>query len=220
MAAVGLPYGAVQASGVSSLPGFPSVVGDQVTLYRIGGAVGLQYSDFGEWMTGQQLVTTTTTSGTTTALVSSYGFYGVGVPTPTSQMPTTGTALYTGSAIGVLGYTPTGAKSQSIIPVTGVADIDADFATGALSGGIVGLRGSPAVGTPPALNNVVFTGTISGNTFSGTTGAGTNTGNISLTGAAGAFGGGFYGPNAKEITGTFSLAGSGIQLIGSFGAHK
>ncbi len=215
--AVAVPYGTIQASAVASVPGFPSIPGDQVTLYRVGGAVGLQYSDFGEWTTGQ------VASATPNTVNSSYGVYGVGVATPTGQMPTTGTALYTGSAIGVVGYKAnTTATTTTVATVTGVADVNVNFGTKAVTGGIVGLRSPSAGGNPAYLNDVLFTGTLAGNSFSGTTAAGTNTGNIDLTGATGKFGGGFYGPNAKEITGTFSLtaATNGSQLIGSFGAHK
>jgi len=210
-AATLLPYGTTQASAISSVPGFPSVQGDQVTLYRVGGNVGLQYSDFGEWATGQQ-----TASGTTN-LVSSYGVYGVGVATPTSQMPTTGSALYTGSAIGVLGY-KAASGSTVMATVTGVTELTANFASGAVTGGIYGVRS----GTSTATDILFNAGTIKGNSFAGTTAVGTNSAGIALTGATGTFGGGFYGPNAKEITGTFSLSGgaSNIQLIGAFGAHK
>jgi len=213
-ATTSLPFGTTQASAVSSVPGFPSIAGDQVTLYRVGGNVGLQYSDFGEWATGQQTVT----AATGTTLVSSYGVYGVGVATPTAQMPTTGTALYTGSAIGVLGYKPATATSTVVTNITGVTELTANFASGALTGGIYGVRASPAY----YVNDILLTGTIKGNGFSGGATVGGYAGSIDLTGVTGTFGGGFYGPNAKEITGTFSLSGgtNGVTVIGAFGAHK
>lgn len=211
--ATGLPYGTVQAVGVSTAPGFPSIAGDSVTLFRVGGNVGLQYSDFGEWATGQQTVAGIVTS--------SYGVYGVGVATPAAQVPTSGSALYTGSAIGVLGYNIAGTGSAFIITnVTGVTELTANFAVNTLTGGVFGLRTAGGAD----MNDITFKGSITGNTFAGTTAAGTSARNIDLTGGAGKFGGGFFGPNAKEIAGTFSLSGgtggTGAQLIGAFGAHK
>jgi len=217
-AATSLPYGTTQATAVSSIPGFPSVPGDQVTLYRVGGNVGLQYSDFGEWATGQQTVT----GASGTSVVSSYGVYGVGVATPTSQMPTTGSALYTGSAVGELSYKPVvtggGTAVTNVTPFTGVTQLTANFASATMTGGVFGVRAGGF-----DVTNILFTGgTITGNSFTGSAGGGTNGAAIALTGATGTFAGGFYGPNAKEITGTFSLSGgtNSVALIGAFGAHK
>ena len=102
--------------------------------------------------------------------------------------------------------------------ITGVAELTANFASATMTGGIYGVRS----GTADVTDILFPSGTITGTSFGGGATVGTNSAGISLAGAAGTFGGGFYGPGAKEITGTFSLSGGGlgIQLIGAFGAHK
>jgi hypothetical protein len=218
-----MPLGTQVATATGSVPGYPGITGDVVTLYRIGPAVGLQYSDFGEWKTAPE----STATNTTTASV---GVYAVGVATPKSQMPTTGSAVYTGLTYGqVASATGTGNSATSVNnDFSGVVSLTANFATAALTGSLSGLRTTYA-GSPTWINDIDLSGTISGSTFSGTATAGTNAGNVyNITGTTGKFGGGFYGPNAKEIAGTFSLSGTGsnggtqsnTQMIGSFGAHK
>jgi hypothetical protein len=65
-------------------------------------------------------------------------------------------------------------------------------------------------------------GRISGDGYIGQTiaTATPTSGGIDLFGATGRFGGRFFGPNAAETGGSFTLQTPDINLIGSFGAKR
>ena len=201
-----LPFGTQEASATSIVAGSPPTASNQVTMYRMGAAVGLQYSDFGVWQT-----TAVTPAGAAAGtLKSSFGLYGTGVATPTSQMPTTGSALYTGTAYGVMQVTPTGGGQTYVSALTAPISLTANFAAATMTGSITPISYQLADGLTTAgttVQTIALAGTITGAGFAGT--ATYNT-------ATGTFGGGFYGPNAKEIAGTFTVG----TAVGAFGAHK
>jgi hypothetical protein len=65
-------------------------------------------------------------------------------------------------------------------------------------------------------------GRIGGGGYSGQTiaTATPNSGGVDLFGGTGRFGGRFFGPNAEETGGSFTLQTPDINLIGSFGAKR
>jgi hypothetical protein len=181
------------------------------TLSDVGATANLSYSTFGQW---------NVSTGTTT---NSIGFYSVGSPTPVANVPTTGSATYTGGATGVAVLN----ASNTGYPFNGTATLNAVFSSETITGAVTNINAysiaqpSNSVGT---LNDIDFTaGTISGNGFAGTASTSSTAGTAATTsGATGTFRGNFYGPAAQEAGGTFSLTNSSpsISISGSFGTHK
>jgi hypothetical protein len=181
------------------------------TLNDVSATANLNYSSFGQW--------SISTAGSTM----STGFYGVGSPTPTASVPTTGSANYSGVAIGVAVLN----QSSTGYLFNGIATLSAIFSSNTISGGISNIKAFTAgqsntpVGT---LNAVNFTGgTISGNGFAGSASTSSPAGTAAdISGASGTFRGNFFGPAAQEAGGTFSLSNTTTNAIisGSFGTHK
>ena len=159
---------------------------------------GWSYQSYGVWMTGQGV------GGTVGAIT--YG-------TPTTVLPTTGTASFVGNAAAI--YT-----SPNGLSAFATANMNANVDFGALTvqwGTSNTMLGNSAVAknvtsmtAAPQLNaNGLLT--ISGTQFTGAA----QTNNLNLNGQAT---GQFYGPNATEIGGTFGLKGNGVEsLVGAFG---
>ncbi|MGH6956896.1 MAG: transferrin-binding protein-like solute binding protein [Caulobacteraceae bacterium] len=141
------------------------------------------------------------------------GFALIGYQTPTSSMPTTGSATYSGVG-NVTGsdFWPAGA----ILSLTGDGSLTANFATGAVSGSMTGIK----VAQNP-WNNVTITGSISGDTFSGATSSGPTGGTgYEMNNGTGSISGGFYGPNANEVGAVWTLSDGFSSAIGVFGAPQ
>ena len=152
--------------------------------------------------------------------VADMGFGVSGYQTPASGVPTSGTATYlaTGGASGNV-VVPSGVGA-----VKGDVAVNANFATGALSGSLTNMTvGAGAAAAP--WNSVSLSGSLSGATLSGTTAAATSpSGSFSLgAGATGTFNGALYGPNGQELGAVWSLhdsTGGGKSALGLFGATK
>lgn len=177
-----------------------------------GAASTLTYSTYGTWV-----------EESSTSIPLTVGTLIAGVATTTAQMPTTGTATYSGNATGIALNSVTSAAATI---ESGTVALSANFAANSLTGSIsamvtrsIGNENGPA-GT---INGLTFSGgTISGNSFSGTAAAAAATGTptVLITGATGTFGGKFYGPAAAEALGSFNLTGTGINVFGVFGTKK
>ena len=161
------------------------------------------YQTFGIWETGRG-----TGSGTAGAI-------SVGAATAGSSIPTSGSATYSGD-FGGAAVLANGADWIT----TGTATAVADFANRSLafsttnSKYLVPIASSPSW-TPQSSKNMSGTLTYSAgtNSFSGSV--------TDVSGVSGTATGKFYGPNAEELGGVFSLAGSGTQVhSGAFGAKK
>jgi hypothetical protein len=148
---------------------------------------------------------------------------GVGVSgyqTPASGVPVSGTATYlaTGGASGNV-VVPAGVGA-----VKGDVTVNANFATGAVTGSLTNMNvGTGAAATP--WNNVSLSGSLSGATISGTTAAATSpSGGFSFgASATGTFNGALYGPNGQELGAVWSLhdsTGGGKSALGLIGATK
>jgi len=206
----------------------PVATGNFVVVDKFGHSQGLQDTEYGIWLESNSNVVANFTTPT------SAGTFAVGIPT--SIMPTTGTANYTGGAAGTV-VTPNVNGEFA-----GTAKLTANFANngGTITGTISGSSASTTVPIPfSAANNGVGAGTINpitltggtiaGNAFSGTATAiagnpVASTVDITPGNANGAFGGTFNGVSAAEISGTFHLSsGSGVgatNVIGAFGAKQ
>lgn len=176
-------------------------------------SAGLSSSTFGTWSVNDS------NNNTVGA-----GFFSNGSVTPTTSMPTTGTASYTGSAVGAVDLTSTGA----VYTFGGTASLNANFGSNSITGGITGNQAystGNSSGNPTAagtINDINLTGgTISGNAFSGTATASSTAGTAgNIAGSSGTFRGNFYGSSAQEVGGTFNMTGTNAIVGGSFGAHK
>lgn len=158
----------------------------------------------------------------------SYGVFAAGLRTG-GDRPATGTATYSGAASG---YISTSAGNRHSF--TSRATLSADFGANTISGGLSNLattqiraQGLTVMSRPRGTaNDIQFSaGTISGTTFSGTAKvldapAGAVNPSVNILGAAGNFGGLFYGPGAAEAAGSLALTGAGVNVIGAFGAAK
>ncbi len=185
--------------------------------------VGLQYAGFGVWSLNPCAVNASCTpvyAGTIAG-----GQPGV---SETAVMPTTGTATYSGGAVGYV-VQPAAINSNNAGQFYGDVNLTANFATNALSGSITGINaysvnnggsGQTLLGT---INSIGLNATISGSAYAGnatvTGSAGTA---FDISGATGNVAGAFYGPAANETSGVFYMTGgaNSTQLMGSFGAKQ
>lgn len=130
-----------------------------------------------------------------------YYAFAIGNLTPVAQMPTTGKAHYQGVGEYYRGEHPT---SQPWGRLGRQADFNVDFGNKTIEG-VIGLRGLP------------LSGTIEGNSFSGTkidnSPQFNRTSDVFMTGR-------FYGPNAEELGGVFRGKYNGENVMGSFGARQ
>ena len=127
-----------------------------------------------------------------------------GNPTPTNEMPTTGSATYKGNAIAfdMKEYNANITKDGDYGVSKGVSEFTADFANKKLTGTLSGWHSSSAK-QPKAVTIDVK---IQANTFQGTAnGTGTAEGK-------------FYGTKAQNLAGAFNDKSQNLQ--GVFGANK
>ena len=169
----------------------------QFLLYR-GESSGftLTYVTFGYWLRGRPA------SGSSLDLATS--FFVAGIRTAATSMPSTGTASYEVGAVGLW------TDSLEVDILQGTATLSANFGTGSLSG-TFDMSGVPVLaGGLRPFDLVSASASISGNTFSGSM-------NGLSSGYTGTWSGGFFGPNAAEIGGSFRLTNSfGGQAVGAF----
>jgi len=144
-----------------------------------------------------------------------YGGFAAGSYTPAGDVPTTGSATYTGSFIGF--------SSVSGL-VTGNASIAVNFAANSsqVNGNITAITGG--------INDIALAATITNvaatlpSTFGAggiaTAGVSGGTGGALPTGTTGSIEGGFYGPNADEIGVTIRLTSGTNMLTGSVGGAR
>ena len=132
------------------------------------------------------------------------GAFVIGYRTPASGVPTAGTASYSVWTTGVASW-PNQGKVTYDNTLFGAGTLTADFANGQITGSFdsIGVFSSNlgALNISASLSGADFKGTISSG------GADLGSGTVS---------GGFYGPNADEIGGTWSTSGSRFAATGSF----
>ncbi|NCB54994.1 MAG: hypothetical protein EOM49_08685, partial [Epsilonproteobacteria bacterium] len=122
--------------------------------------------------------------------------------TPTTSMPSSGTATYNGTVQG-MSY-----ESGALKTLNGTHTMNANFASGTITGTMnVNYASSGASYATTNLNAV----SISGNGFAGGLNGTDNTGSIK---------GSFYGPAANEIGGTWALSKTGSSAAGIFAGKK
>lgn len=181
------------------------------TTFNSGGAISLTYSTYGVW-------TTTGPTGITRV-----GAFATGTSTTPAQMPTTGTATYTG---GAAGYAITNIAANNVSFV-GDTRFDLDFAARTMTGGVTNIttRNLATPATSGTLGPIIFgSGSIDLATTHFSGGAAAISflpgAAIDLTGAVGKVDGVFYGPNAAEAAGSFQLSKTNVSVMGSFGVKR
>ena len=229
-----LPSSIVLSSG-TALP---------MTSSSLGGTAGLTLADFGMWA-----ITNAVPPPLPPNSVITYSAYAGGAQ-PTATMPTISSKTYTGKMTGVVAHMPIGGSDD----VSGMVSLTVNYAsgTGTISGslglmpGITTAAGASTVtpcnwpvsaaqctyaayrswaGLSWPFSDVsisIGTGNVTGSSFSATVTT-PDIASATITTMTG----NFYGANADEIAGTFTISvpslgspGPGMILIGSFGAKQ
>lgn len=187
--------------------------------HLFGDTSGLQYTDFGYWT----LSRCANGSLCSNEYIGTIGGARSGVA-ETQDMPTTGSATFTGNASGFV-LQPIGKNSRNWGDFYGDAELMANFGTGEITGGVTGIdtykASSPE--NQGTVNDIEFAGMIDGSTFAGTATADSTAGTaFDIAGATGTFNGAFYGPGAAEAAGAFTVNGGPNEtaLQGSFGVAQ
>lgn len=149
------------------------------------GSTALEYTSYGVWLQSSASGVLSGTSGEVTSASS----FVIGDPTPVSAMPQSGTASYRGQAVAV-------ELRDGQVPRTlsGPLNATVDFGQSRLNATTDLAAANGASFGRITMSNVG----VSGNQFSGAATSATHTGTVS---------GGFAGPAAAELGGTFELNG-------------
>jgi hypothetical protein len=154
-------------------------------------------------------------------------FFVTGYRTPTDQLPTSGTASFSGTnnvAGSVLVETTGNAAAGGIL--VGDAAFNVNFSTGAVGGAFTNMIAFGPQGEPSDWNDVSVSATLGSaggiSTLSGTTAASNAPGTpFALSGAAdGHINGGLFGPSAEELGAVWSLADGNGAALGTVAAGR
>lgn len=154
-------------------------------------------------------------------------FFTMGFQTPDADVPTTGTATYsgTGSVFGAV-FAPA-TSSIGIGHLSGDASLNADFAAGTIAGTLSNMMVTDQNSNTSAWNDVSLsatfdTGAGTKGKFDGTTAVTSNPGGtFGLDGTAtGSIDGYLYGPNAGEAGATWTLYDGTKAAMGTVGVPK
>ena len=186
-------------NATSAYQGFANSNAENFTL--MSGKILFEYQTLGVWETGRN--TTQVKTGAVSA----------GAPTAGASIPTSGTATFTGDAVGIMTDASGGHYMTSA-----VANMTADFNARSLSMNTTSTtKVNVNTANVAADNSLNLSGTMN-------YAAGTNSfsGNMSTQGGwGGTATGRFYGPAAQEAGGTFNTKGTGTQsYIGAFGVKR
>lgn len=152
-----------------------------------------------------------------------------GYQTPAAAMPTAGSAAYSGpgNVTGTL-LAPLQDGTVLAVDLGGDAAVNANFATGAVTGQLTNMKASSWMFSNVPMNDIALNGSISGATMSGSTTAGnppllppnvpSPSGYPFPAGATGTFNGAFYGPQAQEVGAVWTISGGGKAAVGVLAA--
>jgi hypothetical protein len=174
--------------------------------------LGFSYVSLGVWLhSGSQNSTPQIT----------FTAYAFGYETPAAAMPTTGSAIYGGNVLGGLSLSPpAGLDANSCVDcnswLTGNATFSVDFASSKVSGAFIHMMNHGAGGALP-WSDVSVVGSIAAGTnkFRGSTAI---SGPPSAISGTGRIDGAFYGPNANNLGGIWSVRGANWTALGAVGA--
>ena len=162
--------------------------------------INLSYVTFGQWAK---------TDGTIAAngFESARGYTVFGMPSDT--LPTTGSATYDGIVDGFMFQPTVTAGDPDIYSVRGSLAVTANFGTNDMTVNFNNMEFQNNATPATPWVDFTFDGTIAGGAFTGTVSG--------VPGYTGTLSGDFYGPNAQEIGGTWSVSGpAGEEAAGAF----
>lgn len=137
-----------------------------------------------------------------------FGYGAGGVQTPDDNMPSTGTASFTGEIAGTGITKPLGV----LYLIAGTIDIDADFATGTVTSTVTVLREdylTAQIYAPYLFESV-------GSIASGTNLFGGTINSLDGSNLTGRLDGAFFGPSANEVGGSFRASNANDDMVGAF----
>ena len=152
------------------------------------------YLSWGQWNDGN--------GGVNTSLANPYWI--AGSLTPAVNIPVGGTATYNGQVLGKLD------ESGTISRVAGTTSLTADFGQRTLNGSFDNLTKNGAAWTNASVNGSWAAGT---NQISGTV-------NAPAVSMSGTVNGNFFGPNANQVGGTWTLSGANKAATGVFVGNR
>jgi hypothetical protein len=198
----------LNAASASAIAGFLQVLekpsdGSQHALFI---NPNLAYSTYGVWLYAP--------AGGNSSMVGAYSF---GQWTPSANVPTSGTATYSGSTIGLL------EQPSGNYDLTGDARLTADFSAMTVTGNLTNMKATNnATGVTTPWNNMAMSAAVtsSRNGFAGSISS-TSTSTTTPVALSGNVTGHLYGPHAEEIGGSWwATDGASTAAVGSFGAKK
>jgi hypothetical protein len=136
---------------------------------------------------------------------------------PTAAVPATGSLFYTGSYTGAVAT----ATNTALIS-GGTVNLTFNFATKTVTGSITDVAVSGVESTTfSGMSDIGLSGTITGNTFTGTATPGATVAGalVSLGSVAGTFTGTINGPAALDVVANLPFSGAGLIAVTAFGAH-
>jgi hypothetical protein len=163
-----------------------------------------QYLTWGDWHEN---------SGPNGTVNTAAGFLVVGQPTPPANIPTSGTATYTGLTDGVFVNSATSSVDDFHANFSATANFSARTLAVSTSGMMVD-EGGPTPVSRPEHN---YSGTLSysagSNQFSGPV-------TTAASGGTGTATGQFFGPAAQEIGGVVDISGGTFRAFGTFSGKR
>lgn len=196
---------------LSAASSLGEIVSGQVgnAVLTLGDRGALSYARFGYWM------------DRTAAAAPVFSTFHVGRDALPSQLPTSGTATYVGTGVGLVKH------DVGLYQIHGDTRFQADFSANTISGSFT-VRGGSTLPGGIATTSQAFTSLRFDSV--GVTGAAFNSGPaVALDGSTsrgtGTYGGRFYGPTGEEIAGHWNLSGTSsfghaFQTWGAFGASR
>ncbi len=174
---------------------------------------GLNYTEFGFWSMKQR------PKAAVPALVGTFAGPSPGISFK-STMPTSGSAKYSGGAIGVVSSGGTAGLWEGKLALAANFSATGGTISGAITGiNVVNAQTDAAVGTVNDLE--LGTASFTKRFFSGAVTAGSNTGTFAnLAAGKGVWGGGFYGPSAAEVAGILRFSTGTTNVLGSFAGKQ
>lgn len=182
--------GFVGETGFAQIDNVDQTDGSKHTLVFFNDGSRLLYANFGSWMHSDK-----------NGNVLAQGAFATGIPTPASDIPTTGGATYTGNG------TANGFMNDGTALI-GSPTINVKFGpSGSVDGSIPYINAATGEAGP----NVQWNVPLNGAAYAGAASAQGMTGHVQ---------GALVGPGAAETNGTLGLSGGGKSMVGSFGAAK
>lgn len=201
---------------------YPNLIGDGPFLSYAGGGWGLgetvapdqlDWTAFGYWDPFRY-------SGLPNV---SRGAWLAGLETSVQAIPTTGSATYSGTVLGLVSESHI-CQCTSVAELAGSVNLSADFSARAISGAMTDLTVNSQSYESGPMNDISFSATLmaDSNMFTGTTMIASSASGLWAMdpAASGDLTGHFFGPVGQEVGAVWTLSDGVHNAIGAFGARK